>query len=407
MKAVGFTPYPKQRKILQAILDGKAKFCVVSLGRQSGKSLMGMNLMLYWAINHGPTKILWVSPVYSQTSKVQKELMQAIGQTRIVQTCNYSDNYIQLVNGTEIIFRSAERYDNIRGFTFDYAILDEAAFMKEEAWKESIRPTLSVRGKKVCFMSTPKGKNWFYDIFQYGLSEDHPNWQSFKGSSYDSPFMPREELEDAKATLPAAVFRQEYEAEFIDSGGEVFTDLDQSAFHQWPGPTGKVYCGIDLAKQEDWTVATFIDSEARVVEVYRNRHQQWQVLIDDMLKLIKKWNATVIVEVNSIGDVVFEQIKRQWQDSHPFVTTSKSKQEIIEGLILDFNTGGLQIPHRDIFEPLWDELSYFTYDYNPKTRNIRYGHPVGLHDDTVISLALANYCRKTKKELGKYTYIKR
>ena len=60
---------------------------------------------------------------------------------------NYSDNYMELKTGSSIYFRSAERYDNIRGFTFDYAIIDEAAFIKQEAWTEAIRPTLVVRGK--------------------------------------------------------------------------------------------------------------------------------------------------------------------------------------------------------------------------------------------------------------------
>ena len=407
MTAVGFTPYPKQREILEQILQGPQKFCVVSVGRQAGKSLMAMNLVLYWAFNMRPSKILWVSPVYSQTAKVQKELIGAIGQSGLVDSCNYSDNYIRLKNGSEITFRSAERYDNIRGFTFDYAVLDEAAFMKEEAWTEAIRPTLSVRGKKVLFISTPKGKNWFYELHQLGQSEDHPNYISFRGSSYDSPFMPREELEDARKTLPEAIFKQEYLAEFLDSGGEVFSDLEVNSFRHWPRPQGHIYCGIDLAKQEDWTVATFIDHGGQVVEIYRQRQRDWQTMINELLELIKKWQATVQIEVNSIGDVIFDQIRREWQDSHPFVTSSKTKQEIIEGLILDFNNREVQIPHRDLFAPLWDELGYFTYDYNPKTRSIRYGHPNGLHDDTVISLALANHCRKSRKEIGKYTYIKR
>jgi hypothetical protein len=58
--------------------------------------MMAMNLVLYWSINDSPSRILWVSPVYSQTDKVQKELMQAIGGTGIVETCNYSTNEIKL-----------------------------------------------------------------------------------------------------------------------------------------------------------------------------------------------------------------------------------------------------------------------------------------------------------------------
>jgi len=121
--------------------------------------------------------------------------------------------------------------------------------------------------------------------------------------------------------------------------------------------------------------------------------------------VISKYNAVTTIEVNSIGDVVFEQLKPKVKSIYPFVTSNKSKQEIIEGLILDFNEGNIKIPSRKLFQPLHDELSYFTYDYNPKTRSIKYGHPNGLHDDTVIALALANYCRKTQSTRGKYKYV--
>lgn len=405
MNFQGFTPHTKQRELLNSIIQSENKFHIASIGRQFGKSLMGMNLLLYWAINNGPVKILWVSPVYSQTSKVQKELMSAIGGSGIVKSNNYSENYLELKNGSSIYFRSAERYDNIRGFTFDYAIIDEAAFIKAEAWTEAIRPTLVVRGKKVLFISTPKGKNWFYDLFQLGQSPDHTNYKSYKGSSYDTPFIDTQELEDAKRTVPENIFKQEYLAEFLDSGGEVFQNLKKIEFHKWPNQQGKVYCGIDLGKQEDYTVATFMDSQGNILEIYRNNQTQWNIMVEEVVKLIKKWNATVLVEVNSIGDVVFELLKQRHQDVHPFTTTSKSKNEIIEGLILDVNEANVGIPSKQLFEPLQYEMEVFTYEYNPKTRNVRYTHPTGLHDDTVISLALSNYWRKQNKSYGTYNVM--
>lgn len=407
MNFTGFTPHPKQRVMINEILHSGAKYHVACVGRQFGKSLMAINLSLYWMINKGPVKVLWVSPVYSQTTKVQKELMQAIGASGLVQNCNYSDNYIKLKNGSEIIFRSAEKYDNIRGLTVDYGILDESAFMKEDAWKEAIKPVFLVRGKKVLFISTPKGKNWFHELFQLAKSEDYPNYEAYTGSSYDTPYIDREEINDAKRTLPENVFQQEYLAKFIDSGGEVFSNLRTNLMQQWAQPDSKIYCGVDLGKQEDWTVATFMNSAGKVVDIYRANTQEWTTMTGEIIKRVKKWNATVMIEVNSIGDVIFEMIKNQWADTHPFVTTSKSKNEIIEGLILDMNEDTIGIPDTHLFPALLGELEVFTYEYNPKTRNIRYGHPSGLHDDCVISLAIANYNRKQNKTLGTYAIMGR
>ena len=403
----GFTPHAKQREVINGILESGAKYHVAAIGRQFGKSLMGMNLALYWMINHRPCKVLWVSPVYSQASKVHKELYAAIAQSGLVKNNNFSANELELRNGSTIIFRSAERYDNIRGLTCDYGIIDESAFMKDDAWQEAIRPVFAVRGKKVLFISTPKGKNWFHNLYQLGNSPDYPNYVSYAGSSYDTPYIELEEIEDAKKTIAPNIFKQEYLAQFIDSGGEVFSDIDRNTFPTYTPANGKVYCGIDLGKQEDYTVATFIDQQGKVIDIYRNNKQEWTTMIREILVLVRKYHATVMVEVNSIGDVIYEQLKRQWQDTHPFVTSSKTKNEIIEGLILDFNNAEVNIPSKELFPPLYSELSVFTYEYNPKTRNIRYGHPVGLHDDTVISLAIANYNRKQNKSLGTYAVMGR
>ena len=407
MTFTGFTPHTSQRDVIKSILTDPAKFHIATIGRQWGKSLMGMNLALYWMINQGPCKVLWVSPVYSQTSKVHKELYGAIAASGVVKTNNFSDNRIELKNGSEIVFRSAERYDNIRGMTMDYGIIDEAAFMKDDAWKEAIRPVFAVRGKKVLFISTPKGKNWFYDLYQLGKSPDNQRYKSYTGSSYETPYISEEEIEDARKTLPEQVFKQEYKAEFIDAGGSVFQNLQDCSFDRWPNPQGKVYCGIDLGRAEDFTVATFMDSTGQVIGVVRVNQEPWATIVKQILEKIRQYNATVMIEVNSIGDVVYEMIKKEWQDTHPFVTTAKSKNEIIEGLIVDFNENLISIPSETLFGPLWHELEIFTYEYNPKTRSIRYGHPTGMHDDTVLSLAIVNYNRKQNKSLGSYAVMGR
>ena len=403
----GFTPHAKQRAIANEIITGKEKFHVVSIGRQWGKSLLGMNLALYWGINEGPCKILWVSPVFSQANKVHKELVEAIEATGIIAKNNYADNSLRLKNGTEILFRSAERYDNIRGLTCDYGILDEAAFIKDDAWSTAIRPVFAVRGQKILFISTPKGKNFFYDLFQLGKSADHPRYKCYTGSSYDTPYIDPQEIADAKKTLPPNIFRQEYEAQFIDNGGEVFGRVKENSLPNWPQPAGKIYCGIDLGRADDFTVATFIDQAGSVVDIYRNNHVEWSQMTREILDKIRKWSATVLVEVNSIGDVIYEQLKKEWQDTHPFVTSAKSKPEIIEGLILDLNQDGIKIPNETLFPALSHELGIFSYEYNPRSRQVRYGAPAPHHDDCVMSLAIANYNRKQNSTLGEYVFMGR
>ena len=133
---------------------------------------------------------------------------------------------------------------------------------------------------------------------------------------------------DAKKTLPENVFKQEYLAAFIDSVVvRSSSNLDKNTFAAYPTPIGKVFCGIDLGKQEDYTVATFIDSRGQVVDIYRSNAQEWTTMVTEIVLRIRKWNATTMIEVNSIGDVIFEMVKKQWQDTHPFVTTSQSQSK--------------------------------------------------------------------------------
>jgi hypothetical protein len=114
-----------------------------------------------------------------------------------------------------------------------------------------------------------------------------------------------------------------------------------------------------------------------------------------------------MIEVNSIGDVVYEMIKKQWPDTHAFVTSAKSKPEIIEGLILDFNQDSIKIPSKDLQPALTHELELFSYEYNPKTRSVRYGAPAPHHDDCVMSLAIVNYNRKQNLTTGTYATMGR
>jgi hypothetical protein len=109
-----------------------------------------------------------------------------------------------------------------------------------------------------------------------------------------------------------------------------------------------------------------------------------------------------MIEVNSIGDVIYEQIQKKYKDIHPFITTNQSKQTIIEDLIYQLNIGGLRLPTQTLFTPLYNELNTFTYSYSPQTRRVQYKAIDGAHDDTILSLAIALNSLREKKTKGSY-----
>ncbi len=276
----GFRPTEHQQEIINYILETPAKYIAVNGSRQSAKTLVAMNLILYYAINEKGSQICFISPYFSMVKKVMRELVDAIDESGIIESKNYSDYIIKLKTDSTILFRSAENYDALRGYTFDVIILDEAAYIKDDAWKSAIKPTALIKGKKVLMFSTPRTKNgFFYDTYIMGKTEN-PLYGSIDLTYKGNPFVNWEEIQDAKKVLPDAIFRAEYEGEFIEGESTVFSNFKDSIQNELVTPQGKVFCGIDLARKGDYTVATFIDTSNRVIDILKLNNTSW----DDIVK---------------------------------------------------------------------------------------------------------------------------
>ena len=389
MNVTLYTPHKNQELIHKAINEGSQKYYVLDIGRQFGKSMLAMNQIYFWLINDQGSKCAWVSPIYKQAKKVFDEMVEAFADTGLIQK-NSQDLTITFGKST-LQFFSAERYDNIRGFTFDYLVCDEFAFIDAEAWTEVLRATVLVKGKKVLLVSTPKGKNHFFTAFQ--LEHSNPQYKSFKMTSYDNPLIDPKEIDDARLTLPDHIFRQEYLAEFIDDAGSVFRNINDCV--KTGITTGKLYAGIDLGRANDYTVLTIADSNDNEILCKRWRHMDWSTIITEIVNELNAYKPKTLIESNGAQDAIFEMIQKRItygkSNVQPFVTTSKSKQTIIEDLIVAFEEKKIGIIGHDFQK---HELEVFTYEYNMKTRQIKYSAPTGLHDDYVMSRALTTHARK-------------
>lgn len=401
----GFTPTKKQQEIIQACLSPQIKYVIGCFGRQAGKSFTAMNLLLKWSLEDNGSVGMWVSPVYSQAKKVFTELTTIISGTGLTKSINKSELTITLINGSVIYFRSGEREDTLRGYTLEYLVIDEAAYIKDNVWTEVLRPTVLVKGKKVLFISTPKRRNWFYNLAMRGNNDEYPQYKTFYATSFDTPYITQEELIEAKLSLPENIYRQEILAEFIEDGGEVFSNLKLNCvLKNYPNidTSKKYYAGLDFGRQNDYTVLTILNSDGEMVDFYRERQKSWDIIISEVITKLRKWKPVCFAEVNSIGDVLYEQIRKQYTALQPFITNSDSKQNLIEDLIMSLNEEKLKLPSPELNTDLYKELSVFTYEYSPRSRKVRYGAPNGFHDDCVISLALSYHSFKKKATHGSY-----
>ena len=405
MTVQGFRPHTGQRRVIDTIVDGTEKYITVVSPRQQGKSLLLVNLLLYYGINDKGCKIGVVAPIYSQARKLMEDLYEAIKDSGIVEATNFSNHEIKLKTGSKIYFRSSEREDGLRGYTFSYLFLDEASYQTEDAYRRAIEPTALVHGKKVVLFSTPRGRDWFYNMFELGQNPEYPNYASVRMEQGDNPYINQEEVEAAKKVLPDAIYRAEYLGEFLEGESMVFSNFKTNTFSQYPPRNGKVYIGVDLGRESDYTVAVAMDQSGNVIEIYRDNQKDWDVMQSNILMLARKYNATIMIETNSMGTVIFESIKKQYQDTHPFVTSNSSKKDIVESLILAFNENQIRIPDANLFPELHHELEVFEMSYNPTTRNVKYAARTPFHDDMVIALCISNWNRIQNKSYGSYAVM--
>jgi len=405
LQVKGFIPHPDQRTKINLIDNEEVKYIVLTTGRQWGKTLLAQNLLLKWALENPNSVLMWVSPVYAQARKVFTSMHEAIVGSGLVRDNHKTNLMITLVNGSVIHFKSGERPDSLRGFTNDYLIIDEAAFLRDEVWNMVLKPTILVRGKKVLFISTPKGKNYLYSLSVKGQDPHEKSYLYLKGSSYDTPFITNDELDEARRSLPEEIFKQEIMGEFIDSGGEVFVDIDRYCVvnHYEPPRQGvKYYAGVDFGRQDDYSVLTIFDDTGKLVFFYRERQKPWGEILGNIERELKRYDALCQVEVNSIGDVLFEQLKQRYKNVLPFLTTNASKQNIIEDFIYGTNEGQIFLPTERLNSELYLELKTFSYQYSLKTRKISYGAIQGAHDDIIMSLCIGYNTLKERKTKGTY-----
>jgi hypothetical protein len=389
-----FSPHKGQKQIINDFADSQHKFGVVATGRQFGKSLLAQNLMLYWLLLNPKQKGAWITPVYNQCKKIFDELTNAAHSIIVKQ--NKADLLIHFTNGSTLQFLSTDNYNNIRGFSFHYMVVDEAAFIKEEAINEAVLPTLTALGKKCLIISTPKSKNWFYNWYIRGL-EANNTYISFRGVSEDNPYVDKEFILEQYKSLPTEIYKQEYKAEFTEAGNDVFKGINDvcilNGFEE-PSRGKRYYAGIDLGLSNDYSVLSILDESGRMVYIERINGTSYEDIAKVFTYHLKRYNITDgYCEVNGPGTPVFEVLHNQVRKLRPFTTTSQTKTEGIRTLIYDIQTQELMLPSKDIFPALYSELSVYTYKLGANGQ-LSFTHPNGQHDDCVMSLMLANEARK-------------
>ena len=393
MNVTLFTPHTGQQAIIDNFADSPHKFAVVATGRQFGKSLLAQNLMLYWLLSNPGSKGAWVAPIYNQCKKVFNELTNA--SYEIINKQNKSDLTVEFVNGSTVQFLSTDNYNTIRGFSFNYVVVDEAAYVREEAINEAVFPTLSAIGKKCLIISTPKAKNWFYTWYLRGSIPNHETI-SFRGRSADNPHIDLDFINSQASSLPREIYLQEYEAQFSEATNDVFRNLENVCIRDgWEEPRGNAnyYFGVDVGLANDFTVCSIIEESGRTAKILRFNGTTFEEAGKTIVAELRKYGVRGgYCESNGIGRAILELIQSERIKVTGFTTTNESKTRGIRKLIADIESGMIELPSKKLMPECFNELSAYTYKIN-NTGTISFTHPPGYHDDVVDAVWLSNLAR--------------
>ncbi|AFH22779.1 terminase large subunit [environmental Halophage eHP-34] len=380
-KAIRFKWHLSEKQ--QALFQSDARFRVGMMGRRFGKNEVSTAIEVDYATQ--PAKhsfgtdtpgdvIVWhVAPTYRQAylygyQKTKAKIPDTLINDSETRGSEWSPSKITLTTGGTIEFLSYGNPSGLQGGGVDLIVGDEWAYSDSSIWDQDLRPMLMDTGGGAVLISKPLGENHFYDKYQQGATPEMPysdgsepldGWESFHATGYDSPFIPDSELEQAKATTPDSVFRQEYLAD-PQSGGTLLTldMLSKEPASALDGDKWEWHVAVDLGVEMDAAKARNNDTDywalvvvaehwrkpyAYVAEVRRKRGQAPSAAA--------QWIADTIDWVPT-NRVKYEKVQAQaWFETHlqdhqlqPIPSTPEAKKEDrIIGLSVPFSNGTVKL----------------------------------------------------------------
>lgn len=383
MKIVVPEPHINQN----AILNATERFVVVMCGRRFGKSELSQIKIIENCVEG--KNIAYITPTYQLAKEFFGKLTQALPFPN-----NKQDLIIDFPNKGRVEFFTGERLNNLRGRKFHGVIVDEAAFIPnlEEGWLNAIRPTLTDYKGWGMFLSTPRGKDFFYSLY---MKDGEEGWRSFKYTTYDNPYIDPVEIEESKKQLPKAAFEQEYMANPMENAANPFgSEYIQRCIKPLSNLPIRCY-GIDLAKSYDWTAIVGLDQYGNVA--YFNRFQKdWFSTKQEIMQLAK---VPILIDSTGVGDPIYEDLQRAGLYIQGYKFSQQTKQQLMVGLQNAIQESKIGYPEGYITK----ELDVFEYSFT--ATGVRYSAPSGFHDDCVVALALAYHNHVMHTGSGRYKFL--
>jgi hypothetical protein len=355
------------------ILNCDKRFRVLITGRRFGKTFLCVQEIAKFA-RYPKKKVWYVAPTYRMAKDiVWNDLVDRMTKHKWVSKINHSDLKVILRNGSEISLRGADNENSLRGVGLDFLVMDEFADIKEHAYTEVLRPTLSDKGRMgaALFCGTPRGYgNWSYNLFT--REKDDDQWASFQYTTLEGGQVSKQEIEQAKSDLDERTFKQEYEASFVNYAGQIYYNFDRkdNVIDKYTPQTAEIHIGMDFN----------IDPMSAVVtEIIGNK-----IIIYDE-----------IVIYSSNTDELVQEIKARYKDKHIYVypDPAAKQRKTSAGGVTDLailKNAGFNLRVRNTHPLIRDRINAV----NTKLKNA----------NGVRTLFIANSCKNVLKSIERQIY---
>jgi len=379
--------HPKQSEIK----EHPSKRKVICNGRQVGKTTLAAHETAERLLRG--ERVLYAGPTQEQCDVFWDEIKR-IFQNGIDAGAIYKNEQKRLLvlpNKGRAKAKTAWDADSLRGDNANFIILDEYALMNPDAWGEVGAPMLLKNNGDAWFISTPKRRNHFFHAYLKAKSDTTGRWAAFHATSHDNPHLSKEALEDITEDMTEDAYRQEILAEFLESDGMVFRNIDACL----TAPSGsvpsehsghRIVAGVDWGQANDSTAVSIGCATCREeLILYRSRNREYRYQRERIRGWHDRWKlAKILAESNSMGQPNIEEMYRAGLPVEGFATTASSKPPLIEGLQHAIENRTWKLLPDAIGKT---ELEAYEVTYG-KHGHPQYSAPQGVHDDTVIARAL-------------------
>lgn len=409
--------YPWQKEGIDQFCNqkGTGKVVCIKSRRQCGKSFMCCAALIHYSLTYPNTVSAIIEPTNAQARKVFKSVVNAMWDAGVIKSKNETFLTIEFVNGSSIMFKSAQIREGLRGYTISGClILDEAAYLPPDIL-ELVLPWLQVHRAPMMVVSTPRIRDGvFYTYWKEGI-DGKGNVVSIDWCDYDtSELISQEAIEQYRKILTKNQFKSEILGEWLDDDSLVFSYLHENTIPEVCGNYSKAYVGIDFGGGDggDFTAVSAFDEQGRMVFLdYFNdlsTFQQIERLTKDIIQFGNKVGA-INAENNSLGspmiDLLIQSLNKNNQrisvsKINRWVTTNKSKSELVKQFQVALEQGQTKLFDN---KQLLTQMGAYEAEWNPKTQVVTYNGAYGTHDDLVMSTMLAWDAYYKNNIRGSYT----